>query len=168
MDEETIDLPEAEAAVRELVSACEVAGRRTLFRRGGRPVAVLVSWDEYLSLRETIEIAADPAEIAAIGRAEGEVRVGALITLEELETNRLRLAESALDSWNAFHATDRTAAQQVLGLIDDDPISGVPLAEPAQGYWSLRHGAFRVIYRLVPDAGTVVVLRVTKVSEVSS
>ena len=84
MDETRIEIPDAPQELRELVAACEVAGQKTHFTRDGRVVAVLVSWDEYLSLRETVEIAADPAEISAIGRAEDELRRGALLLAEDL------------------------------------------------------------------------------------
>lgn len=84
MDDEKIELPDADPLVRELVAACEVAGRRTHFTRAGRTVAVLVSWDEYLSLRETVAIAGDPDEIAAIGRAEEEVKRGVILLGEDL------------------------------------------------------------------------------------
>ena len=52
-----LDLPEDS---RDLVRECEAQGARTVFERNGRPVAVLVSYDEYMALRETIEIANDP------------------------------------------------------------------------------------------------------------
>ena len=84
MDEKRIEIPGATDELRELVAECEVAGRRTRFTRDGRTVAVLVSWDEYLSLRETVDIASSPDEIAAIGRAEDEARRGALLLLEDL------------------------------------------------------------------------------------
>jgi len=84
MEDNRIEIPDASPELRELVARCEVAGHRTLFRRDGRTVAVLVSWDEYLSLRETVEIASDPDEIAAIGRAEDELRRGAVLLGEDL------------------------------------------------------------------------------------
>lgn len=84
MEEKRIEIPDADPSLRELVAECEVSGRRTRFERDGRPVAILVSWDEYLSLRETIEIAANPEELIAIGRAEDEVRRGAMILAEDL------------------------------------------------------------------------------------
>jgi PHD/YefM family antitoxin component YafN of YafNO toxin-antitoxin module len=84
MNEERIEIPNADPSLRESVAACEVAGRRTVFTRDARPVAVLVSWDEYLSLRETVEIASSPEEIAAIGRAEDEVKRGAVLLAGDL------------------------------------------------------------------------------------
>jgi len=85
MEQEIVDIPDADPGVRDLVAACEVAGKRTLFVRRARPVAILVSWDEYLSLRETVDIASSGEEIAAIGRAEDELRRGAILLWEDLD-----------------------------------------------------------------------------------
>lgn len=81
--------------------------------------------------------------------------------------DRLRFVESVLESWNGLDGESRAAAWRALERIDDDPICGVPLAEPVKGYWSLREGSLRVLYRLVPQSGAVVVLRITKVGETS-
>lgn len=75
------DLP---TAVRELVSECELTGRRTLFQRGGRPVAILVSHDEYLALRETIDITNDAALRDRIAAADAEANRGAVMLPEDL------------------------------------------------------------------------------------
>lgn len=70
--------------VRQLVGECELTGRRTLFQRSGRPVAILASWDEYLALRETIDIANDAALRARVDRAGEEIRRGAMLLPEDL------------------------------------------------------------------------------------
>lgn len=76
-----LDLPEES---RELIRECEIQGTRTLFERNGRPVAVLVSHDEYLALRETVSIANDPLLYAKIETAEEEARTGRVVELEDL------------------------------------------------------------------------------------
>jgi len=76
-----LDLPEDS---RDLVRECEAQGARTIFERNGRPVAVLVSYDEYMALKETIEIANDPMLYAKIEMAEEEGRTGRLLLLEDL------------------------------------------------------------------------------------
>ena len=76
-----LDLPEA---ARDLVRECEASGQRTLFERNGRPVAVLVSHDEYLALRETIDIFNAPLLYARIEAAEEEVRKGKMMLVEDL------------------------------------------------------------------------------------
>jgi PHD/YefM family antitoxin component YafN of YafNO toxin-antitoxin module len=70
--------------VRELVGECELTGRHTIFYRNERPVAILISHDEYLALRETIEIAADVDLREGLERAEEEVKRGAMLLPEDL------------------------------------------------------------------------------------
>ena len=70
--------------MRELVRECELTGRRTVFERNGRPVAILVSHDEYLALRETIEIAGDPDLRGILDATEAEIRRNALLLPEDL------------------------------------------------------------------------------------
>jgi PHD/YefM family antitoxin component YafN of YafNO toxin-antitoxin module len=79
---ELLDLPSDD--VRRLVGECEVSGRRTLFERNGRPVAILVSYDEYLALRETIDVANNSELRRQIETAEEEVKRGAMMLPEEL------------------------------------------------------------------------------------
>ena len=70
--------------MRELVGECELTGRHTIFLRNERPVAILISHDEYLALRETIEIAADADLREGLERAEEEVKRGAMLLPEDL------------------------------------------------------------------------------------
>ncbi len=78
---EILDLPDD---VRALIGECELTGKRTLFSRNGRPVAMLVSYDEYLALRETADIVGDSALLARITDAEAEVKRGAMLMAEDL------------------------------------------------------------------------------------
>lgn len=76
-----LDLPEQ---ARDLVRECEARGERTVFERNGRPVAMLVSYDEYLALRETIDLVNAPLVYAKIETAEEEVRRGRMMLVEDL------------------------------------------------------------------------------------
>jgi PHD/YefM family antitoxin component YafN of YafNO toxin-antitoxin module len=76
-----LDLPED---TRDLIRSCEASGTRTRFERNGRPVAVLVSWDEYTALHETIAIANDPFLYAKIETAEEQGRTGKIMLVEDL------------------------------------------------------------------------------------
>jgi PHD/YefM family antitoxin component YafN of YafNO toxin-antitoxin module len=69
---------------RELVRDCEISGKRTIFTRNGREVAILVSHDEYLALRETIEVSGDAALREQLAVAEEEVKRNALLLVEDL------------------------------------------------------------------------------------
>ena len=53
---DVLDLPEES---RDLIRECEATGARTVFERAGRPVAILVSYDEYQAMHETLDIAND-------------------------------------------------------------------------------------------------------------
>jgi PHD/YefM family antitoxin component YafN of YafNO toxin-antitoxin module len=78
---ELLDLP---PDVRQLVAECEVSGKRTVFARDGRAVAILISHDEYLALRETIEVSNNPDLRRQIETAEDEVKRGAMMLPEDL------------------------------------------------------------------------------------
>ena len=82
--EKRLEILDLSDAVREIVGECELTGKRTLFERNGRPVAILASYDEYVALRETIAIAADATLRARIDAADEEIRRGAMLLPEEL------------------------------------------------------------------------------------
>jgi len=83
--EKRIDILDLSTEVRELVGECELTGRRTLFLRNGRPVVALVSHDEWLALRETIDIANDEALRGHIAQGDEEARRGQVMEVEDLE-----------------------------------------------------------------------------------
>jgi PHD/YefM family antitoxin component YafN of YafNO toxin-antitoxin module len=82
--EKRLELLELSPDVRQLVGECEVTGKRTIFERNGRAVAILVSHDEYLALRETIDIANNAELRRQIETAEDEVKRNALMLPEDL------------------------------------------------------------------------------------
>ena len=82
--EKRLELLELSPDVRQLVAECEVSGKRTRFERDGKPVAILVSFDEYLALRETIDIANNPELRKQIDSAEEELKRNALLLPEDL------------------------------------------------------------------------------------
>jgi PHD/YefM family antitoxin component YafN of YafNO toxin-antitoxin module len=83
-NEKRLQILDAPPAVRELVSECELTGRRTLFDREGRTAAILISFDEYLAMRETIEIASDTDLRSMLDATEDEIRRNALLLPEDL------------------------------------------------------------------------------------
>ena len=82
--EKPLEILDLQESVRRLVGECEVTGKRTLFARNGRSIAVLMSYDEYLALRETLEISRDEALRAALDTAEFEVKRNAMLAVEDL------------------------------------------------------------------------------------
>ena len=86
--EKRIELLELPPDVRQLVAECEISGKRTLFERDGKAVAILVSYDEYLALRETIDIANNADLRRQIEAAEEELKRNALMLPEDLFEER--------------------------------------------------------------------------------
>ena len=82
--EKRLELLELSPDVRQLVAECEVSGKRTRFERDGKPVAILVSFDEYLALRETIDIGNDAELRKQIENGEEELKRNALLLPEDL------------------------------------------------------------------------------------
>ena len=139
---DVLDLPDD---ARDLIRECEAKGTQTVFERNGRPVAVLVSHDEYMALRETIEIANDSLLFAKLAEADEEE------VEQRGKYERLRFAKSAAPIYDA-----------ALRRIELDPIIGAPLFEPLRGLWSYRTEELRVIYKIVAEARTVVVLHIMR------
>ena len=84
MMERRVEILDLAGEAGELVRDCEITGKRTVFTRNGREVAILVSHDEYLALRETIEVAGDAALREQIAAGEAEVTRNALLEMEDL------------------------------------------------------------------------------------
>ncbi|HEV7921461.1 MAG TPA: hypothetical protein VGR02_11805 [Thermoanaerobaculia bacterium] len=153
---EILDLP---PDVRALVGECELTGSRTTFERDGRAVAILVSQDEYVALRETIAIASDDALRALLDAAEDEARRGLIDTPEpNVANDRVRIPDSVA----AFPLSDeeRSLVAAAYERIDEDPIAGAPLFEPLRGLWSYRTQHLRLVYRIFPEARFIVVMSV--------
>jgi hypothetical protein len=83
-NEKRLEIVELPPDSKEMVAECELSGRRTLFQRGDRPVAILISYDEYLALRETIDIAGDATLMARIAAADSETQRGLVLLPEDL------------------------------------------------------------------------------------
>ena len=82
--EKRLEILDTSSEVRELVSECELTGLRTVFERNGRSVAILVSHDEYLALRETVDIAADAGVRSMIDAGDEDLRRNRLLLPEDL------------------------------------------------------------------------------------
>ncbi len=137
-----------------------------MFHRGERAVAILVSHDEYLALRETIDIAADAELIARVNAAEESIKRGQMILSEDLGmprgNDRLRMSESVEKEWQALSGEEQSLVRAALQTIDDDPIIGAPLFDPLRGLWSSRAGHLRIVYRVVAEARFIAILAIVR------
>lgn len=139
---DVLDLPED---TRDLIRECEAKGTQTVFERNGRPVAALVSYDEYLALRETIEIANDSLLFARLASADEE----------EVE-------QRGRYEWLRFAKSVPPIFDAALRRIELDPICGAPLFEPLKGLWSYRTDELRIIYKIRAEARMVVILSIAR------
>ncbi|HVR43801.1 MAG TPA: hypothetical protein VMS56_10200 [Thermoanaerobaculia bacterium] len=158
MNVNKIEIETLPDGLRASVLECEVTGRRAVLARAGRPVAVVASWDEYVALRETIEIAASGEIVKALAAADAELARGEVRSLEQLggpPGDRIVIAASAGRSWEALDEGQRREAIGRLEHVAAEPIAGAPLLEPLRGLWSLRAGGLRVVYRVTPEARAI-------------
>lgn len=65
----------------ELVDEVAATGAELVITKHGRPVAVLISHDEYEELVETLNILSDPDAMAALAEAESDIEAGRLVDL---------------------------------------------------------------------------------------
>ena len=80
----TVPLTEARASLSDLLDYVRAQQEHVVITRNGKPVALLMSMDEWASWEETIEVLSDEGEMEALQRAEEDVRAGRLYTLEEV------------------------------------------------------------------------------------
>ena len=75
-------LTEARSRLSEIVDEVASTGSTIEISRHGRPVAVVMGYEEHESLLETLNILADEATMSAIAEAERDVAAGDLIDLD--------------------------------------------------------------------------------------
>ncbi len=79
----TLTLSEAKARFSELVAAVERTEEELVITRNGRPVAVLISADEFESWQETREIQRNPALMQEIKQGLAQLEKGHSVSFEE-------------------------------------------------------------------------------------
>lgn len=72
----TLSLTDMQGDLREVVAEVERTGGEVIITSHGKPVAVLLSHDEYESLVETLEILSDDEAMAAIAQSEADFAAG--------------------------------------------------------------------------------------------
>lgn len=66
----TMPISEVKTRLPELVSEVEEREEEIVVTRNGKPAAVLVNYDEYERLKETLDILSDPAAMRDIARSK--------------------------------------------------------------------------------------------------
>jgi antitoxin YefM len=80
-----LSISEARKKIFDIADEVQKPGIHYTFTEKGKPKTVMMSYDEFDSLMETLEIMSDPKIMKNIEKAEEEARKGNYVTLEELE-----------------------------------------------------------------------------------
>lgn len=81
----TISISEARKRIFDIAEEVQKPGVHYTFTDKGRPKTVMMSFDEFDSLMETLEIMSDPELMRDIRKAEREYKSGEYVTLDELK-----------------------------------------------------------------------------------
>ncbi|MCY3585279.1 MAG: type II toxin-antitoxin system Phd/YefM family antitoxin [Acidimicrobiaceae bacterium] len=79
----TAPLTDVRNNLSEIVDEIDRTGTQCVVTKHGRPVAVILSSDEYESLVETMNILSDQDTMAAIAQGEAEFAAGEFVRLDE-------------------------------------------------------------------------------------
>jgi len=66
----TMPISEVKTRLPELVSGVEEREEEIVVTRNGKPAAVLVNYDEYERLKDTLDVLSDPALMKQVGRSK--------------------------------------------------------------------------------------------------
>jgi len=81
----TISISEARKKIFDIAEEVQKPGIYYTFTEKGRPKAVVMSYEEFDSLMETLEIMSNPKIMKDIRQAEAEYKLGKYVTLDELK-----------------------------------------------------------------------------------
>jgi antitoxin YefM len=81
----TIKLKELRPGLPEVIKSIDTKLDRFIVTKRGRPIAVMLSVDDYEGLLETLEILSDKDAVRRIKKAKKEIREGKTISLQKLK-----------------------------------------------------------------------------------
>jgi antitoxin YefM len=79
-----VPFTEARARLSDLLGEVEARQEHVVITRNGRPLAVVLSAEEYEALEETLEILGDEDALDALRESEQDVQAGRLSSLDEV------------------------------------------------------------------------------------
>lgn len=86
-----LPLSEVKARLSEIVDEVVTTQERVTVSRNGRPVAVLVSSDDFETIEETLAILSDPAAMREIEQGRAAIAAGDVVHQTDIESLRDRL-----------------------------------------------------------------------------
>ena len=79
-----VPFTEARARLTQLLDQVEARHEHVVITRKGRPVAVIVSPDEWEAIEETLDVLQDDEAFAAFRESDEDVKAGRLFSLDEV------------------------------------------------------------------------------------
>jgi antitoxin YefM len=79
-----ISLAEAKAKLSEVLDGVEATQEHVIVTRRGKPVALIMSPDEYEGLEETLDILSTPGALEQIRQADAEIDAGNYYTADQI------------------------------------------------------------------------------------
>ena len=86
----TVAFTEARKDLSNIVDEVSSRHEHVVITKKGRPEAVVMSAEEFESWQETLEIMADKQAVAAIRRAERDIKAGRVTSWDEIKAGRKR------------------------------------------------------------------------------
>jgi antitoxin YefM len=80
-----VPLTEARSRLSDLLDDVEDRHEHVVITRKGRPVAVLMSTDEWEAVEETLDVLADPKTMQALEESDEDVRAERVFSLDEVK-----------------------------------------------------------------------------------
>lgn len=123
-----------------LVNQVNSLGNTITINVSGRPQAVLLSYEQYESLVETLEIVSDKKLMQSIAKSEQEIKLGKLYTLEDvLHPGKQKTV--SISSKSRIQKSPKKLEQ-----LNKNPYLGKMLLRIHQGKFSLRAWPYRIVY----------------------
>ena len=86
----TLPLTEARKDLSKIVDEVSAEHEHVVITKQGKPEAVVLSADEFDSWQETLDIMADKKAMAAIARAERDIKAGRMRSWEDVRARKRR------------------------------------------------------------------------------
>lgn len=80
-----VPFTDARATLSDLLDLVEREQEHVVITRKGKPVAIVMSADEWESWQETIDVLSDPDAMEVLRESEQDVKAGRLYTLDEVK-----------------------------------------------------------------------------------
>jgi len=84
-----LPLAEVKAKFSEVIDRVEEHNEQITVTRKGKPVAVILSYDEFVSLEETLDLLSDPNALRDINKARRDIAAGKSVSGDALRAKYL-------------------------------------------------------------------------------